>query len=702
MFNFIEKRGKKIVKKAEEKLEETRAKAKEGIKEKIKEKKENWKEALARDGYEVKLKEDREKKIKEEENIELRYRVNAIQNKPEAYFALTLLVGPILADQGGVERIDEGEDKKFSDAIYKVFCTSSKNDIVEFKLKTKYSNESDLHEDASKIIKKVLVESKLDPHWIPNDEIKCFWKDWVASVTSLSFGKIGSETGEQLANATTQLMAVGFSPVTYLLGNGQRSLWNLFVNWDTLLLGDTDTPWPANNIRTYLKVLACEPNIKKSWRKELERALKNIKRRHADLNINERTIDRLLLSEWEKKKIFITNKFDKDKEKIESKLEEINLLSKSREDTKKNKTNIESKLEDIIRLLPQNERSEINHKKLYKLLKVKKNELAEFKYYGFQHAELYGIYYYMLTEEFPNYISKVKDEMGTGFIKFNESFKKNEKKNFGDFVLEKLTEKMSSIDKPGIESNRFYFQPEQVWKTIEDTKDEVRRKTLEMAPTMPPGLQRDDNTFLANYLGKLKKECKNYLDNGGEKEKINEKVEWLKKNDFLNHHKDEIEESFEDIIDSLWYNESSKEERYKWLTKVLNKNVEEELKIYNYQKLICKNKEFLPEKANWPKSNFLPIKLFNVKKYLEKPIKLNEKDIEKELVQHYVKKNEDIKEKISYATLSYVCSDEPPKPKKYMSAKAKRSLSKVIGACKYLKIDYLWVDKICVNQKDNN
>ncbi|CAG8708575.1 35278_t:CDS:2 [Racocetra persica] len=148
------------------------------------------------------------------------------------------------------------------------------------------------------------------------------------------------------------------------------------------------------------------------------------------------------------------------------------------------------------------------------------------KHYGRSSAELYMMYAWTLENELPNYIKKVKEEMGSGFINFNRKFeelnkKKSEKKNkelknkiknleeqlenlkneekkeekemlekeieshklqielnervkgFGDFVVKKLLEQVGSLDNP---------------EKIEVVKEKVQRKTLNIAPAMPLGL----------------------------------------------------------------------------------------------------------------------------------------------------------------------------------------------------------------------
>src|SRR6185437_3965671 len=110
----------------------------------------------------------------------------------------------------------------------------------------------------------------------------------------------------------------------------------------------------------------------------------------------------------------------------------------------------------------------------------------------------------------------------------------------------------------------------------------------------------------------------------------------------------------------------------------------------------------------WSEARELPIKLFDVEKY-SKDLKKKEQpnftkeNIEGELIKNYVKEKDkkELEKVKNYATLSYVCSDEPLKEQKKMSTKAKKSLARVIGACEYLEIKYLWVGKLCVNQEDD-
>jgi len=61
------------------------------------------------------------------------------------------------------------------------------------------------------------------------------------------------------------------------------------------------------------------------------------------------------------------------------------------------------------------------------------------------------LYTHTLKNELPEYIKKVKEEMGERFIRFNGIFKKEKGESFGDFVAKKIAD-----------SNDFYFQPNQV------------------------------------------------------------------------------------------------------------------------------------------------------------------------------------------------------------------------------------------------
>jgi diadenosine tetraphosphate (Ap4A) HIT family hydrolase/ATP-dependent Lon protease len=582
------------------------------------------------DGYKQELKE---KKIKES-NIELKFRLNSVQNKPEAYLYLAHLLYPLFDER-------KKPDKR-------------------------YNSELTLYKDASEIIREVWQKKKLKQDWLPKEELKqvlgSHIYESISFVSDFSNHKVDKKIIDHLFDKFFSI--IKSRDVEF----GNSVLTKIFTDWNTLSLGHIDTPL-SNNIRTFSKFLALEPNIKESWKKKLEESIDKLKKHHTELEISEAFI----------------NKF-------------------------------RDRIDDYTR------------------------------YYGFQTAELYILYNHEIREEVPKYIRKVKNEMGSRFINFNQTFKKwnkerireedselknkdkelNEKllnndiNSFGDFVLSKFTEQTGSVNESQNKSSRFYFQPEQVWREIENVKEEIQRRTLDIAPSIPLSLQRDDNTPIANRLNELEKECKAYLEKSKSKiigswllDKIKEKVKLLKEV-FLEYHKDEIEERIEDIIDSLWNNDEEEKERRKKLTEMLkallSENVDESFE-YNYEKekLIYKNKEYLPlpKDKRLVSRRELPLKLFSVKKYLEKEeegeIKLTEENIEERLIRNCIIKDDDkdIKEEINYAALSYVCGDEPAKPKKHMSTKAKKSLARAISACKCLEIDYLWIDKLCIDQENS-
>jgi hypothetical protein len=93
------------------------------------------------------------------------------------------------------------------------------------------------------------------------------------------------------------------------------------------------------------------------------------------------------------------------------------------------------------------------------------------------------LYTHVLEKELPEYIEKVKEELGTTFVRFNEKFKKVKEESFGDYVAKKLAD-----------SNDFYFSPDRVWKEIEAAKEEVLGQILDIAPTMQYQQHEDYNS----------------------------------------------------------------------------------------------------------------------------------------------------------------------------------------------------------------
>ncbi|CAG8527224.1 9701_t:CDS:2 [Ambispora gerdemannii] len=111
-------------------------------------------------------------------------------------------------------------------------------------------------------------------------------------------------------------------------------------------------------------------------------------------------------------------------------------------------------------------------------------------------AELYMLYSHVLKNELPKYIEKVKEEMGTRFIRFNQKFKEEKGESFGDYVVKKIAN-----------SDDFYLSPDRVWREIKDTKKEIQGKTLDIAPTIPLVLQgenkkknNDGKKDMVNYM----------------------------------------------------------------------------------------------------------------------------------------------------------------------------------------------------------
>ncbi|KLL03317.1 MAG: HET domain protein [Mycoplasmataceae bacterium RV_VA103A] len=118
-------------------------------------------------------------------------------------------------------------------------------------------------------------------------------------------------------------------------------------------------------------------------------------------------------------------------------------------------------------------------------------------------------------------------------------------------------------------------------------------------------------------------------------------------------------------------------------------NYEEINHLNNYP--ISRNKKSSPQ---------LPLRLFNVKEYGdengegEKDSIRNIEELKKYVEE--VKERADIK---NYATLSYVWGKVEDENE--LTSLGRKSLTKAIEACNsHLNIDYLWIDQLCINQKD--
>ncbi|WNE40893.1 MAG: hypothetical protein mread185_000350 [Mycoplasmataceae bacterium] len=694
--------------------------------------------------------------IGSERNIKLKHRINEIQTKPEARLWLANLVSLLcdgkkvrftLTSAKKVEVFIENDKKDenfphimISEDTKKQYFRGNKK-IVQgiifkedekyelLKLEEEYENEEELHKDTRLIMWKALSKSK------------------ISKKVNVGVGNIIDKVLKEKSKVLSS--NVKRSDKKRLKYNGFLVLANLLDNWDLYPLGSADALPNRNDIITAFSYsLIYEPQIIEKWRDEFKRIRDELEIKSSELSINE------LSNDNEKKEQIITKWFEAEKnnidknsaeKKLENKRKSLNWnLSKNNEDEeslkklfKKDYSSIskfdqlkvaQKELENFRKAdenSPNKQRAWQLHnnkaEKLYNEIKEKNstfNRLQNISLYGTDNAELYMIYIKAIKEEIPNYIEKVKEEMGTRFITFNKKFKEENDESFGDYVVKKITD-----------SEDFYSHPDWVWREIENAKEGIQRKTLDIAPTVPPGLERNKDTALAGHLCELWKECEDHLNKEERKKKIEEKLRELAT--FLEHHKDEIEEVFEDIIESLWYGkgEDDKKTRYDWIKEKLNEKltveIEETLKLYKYnkEKILYKNNDFSSEesKDNWQIPRELPIKLFNVKKYSDKKQKENVnsfkedfknggkndkgKNIEKTRV-IYVEAEKDIKKNNEknpkYATLSYVCGDEPLQEQKYMSTKAKKSLARAIGACKFLGIDYLWVDKLCVNQEDND
>ena len=189
----------------------------------------------------------------------------------------------------------------------------------------------------------------------------------------------------------------------------------------------------------------------------------------------------------------------------------------------------------------------------------------------------------------------------------NQNFKKTKGESFGDFVVKKITD------------SEFYFQPDQVWKEIEDTKEEVLGQTLDMAPTI-----QSQNEFEKNINNEIK-----LLEAEIQKLKVEE------------HQTSEIQQEIQEKEAKLRLQEAKVSlEKIKKVKKeeVVKKSYyDDKEKEYRDKGIVYENKRF-PWKVNRTdslSSEKLPLRLYNVET----------KKIEE------IKEGADIK---NYAILSYV------------------------------------------------
>lgn len=115
-------------------------------------------------------------------------------------------------------------------------------------------------------------------------------------------------------------------------------------------------------------------------------------------------------------------------------------------------------------------------------------------------------------------------------------------------------------------------------------------------------------------------------------------------------------------------------------------------KIYPNSHPISKNKNKSPQ---------LPLRLFNIKKYNdENEEDKNDKIISIKELKKYVEEVQERTDIKNYATLSYVWGKVENEDE--LTSLGRKSLTKAIEACNNsrLNICYLWIDQLCINQKD--
>ena len=153
-----------------------------------------------------------------------------------------------------------------------------------------------------------------------------------------------------------------------------------------------------------------------------------------------------------------------------------------------------------------NENKSDEAENLYNSLKEKNSTFSRFQdinYYGSKNAEIYMLYTHVLKKELPEYIKKVKEELGTKFVRFNERFKKSKDESFGDYVAKKLAD-----------SDDFYFSPDRVWREIESAKEEVLGQILTMAPTMQYQPHESYDGNIEEVIKEVYYNDKHYKDKG--------------------------------------------------------------------------------------------------------------------------------------------------------------------------------------------
>jgi hypothetical protein len=276
-------------------------------------------------------------RLGKEENIELKYRISEIQNKPEARLWLAHLLRPIHGERVQVKILSADELEKesnnnselrereqrlkqlgkefsavrlYDNNYWKVelvelaepnyikdkkilhgIIVTKKEDADQarkfFKLEERYQREKELYQDTYHILWRSLIKGGVDKLTINESRMERVLTDRIASdLTSLNFLGFKKETIGFFASGlakTSQAMSVA----KWLTNNSFIILTDLLNRWDSHLLGDVDTP-PASNIRTAFSYsLIYETKIVRKWEEEFERAYYELEDRSAELNIVE-------------------------------------------------------------------------------------------------------------------------------------------------------------------------------------------------------------------------------------------------------------------------------------------------------------------------------------------------------------------------------------------------------------------------------
>lgn len=386
---------------------------------------------------------------------------------------------------------------------------------------------------------------------------------------------------------------------------------------------------------------------------------------------------------------------------------------------------------------------------LYNKLKEKNStfvRLQNINYYGSKNAELYMLYAHTLRNEIPEYIEKVKEELGTKFVRFNEKFKKAKGESFGDFVVKKISN-----------SDDFYFSPDRVWREIESAKEEVLRQILDMAPSMEKketdlcricDKEKVDEKFFRGSCDSccekykeyqvIKKEIKKWIDDY-DTDRTQNKDEVKKTRDILQEWKtkvatDPTETSYEWKLVAKWrskidevisvLNENRRstplpKDNNSLSNKVSNKMAElKELLKQEYYSMDGNIQYQVKEELKIiSEVDKLPTRLYNIeegrKKVDETEVVKLMKDVEE------TEGRTDIK---SYATTSYSCGELGDPEKGHFYPAARKTFNKAFKALEIINkrkneeikkkqpsiseeelkktdIKYLWVDQLCIKQE---